>query len=75
MTGESLWQQFDILNRVIQLLGDVEYERNPAHHFGRPFVTSYQLVIMFEREYPDIVDALGIPVGGRGTGEESLAHY
>jgi hypothetical protein len=69
----SLWQQHNIGDRVIQILREVEDE---GHHFGRPFLTAYQLAIEFDSRHHDIVTRLGKEVGGAGTGERtSLAQY
>ena len=69
----SLWQQHNIENRVIQILREVEAG---GHHFGRPFLTAYQLAIEFDRRHHDIVTQLDIEVGGAGTGEHvSLSQY
>ena len=69
----TLWEQHNIEDRVIQILRDVEDE---GHHFGRPFLTAYQLAIEFDRRHHDIVIQLGKHVGGAGTGEyTSLAQY
>jgi len=69
----SLWQQHNIEDRVIQILREVE---DRGHHFGRPFLTAYQLAIEFDRRHHDIVTQLGKEVGGAGTGERtSLAQY
>ena len=69
----SFWQQHNIEDRVIQILKGVEDE---DHHFGRPFLTAYQLAIEFDRRHHDIVIQLGKEVGGADTGERtSLAQY
>jgi len=69
----TLWQQYDIENRIIQILREVEDE---GHHFGRPFLTAYQLAIEFDRRHHDIVRDCGYQVGGAGIGERnSLAQY
>lgn len=69
----SLWEQHNIEDRAIQILREVE---DGGHHFGRPFLTAYQLAIEFDRRHHDIVMQLGKEVGGAGTGERtSLAQY
>jgi hypothetical protein len=46
------------------------------HHFGRPFLTPYQIAIEFARRHPVDFKAIGLPIGGAGTGEyNSLAQY
>lgn len=69
----SLWQQYDIEHRVIEILREVP---NDGHHFGIPFLTAYQLAIEFDRRHHDVVTRLGKAVGGAGTGARtSLAQY
>jgi hypothetical protein len=47
-----------------------------GHHFGNPFLTSYQLAIEFQRRYPDDVARMNLTIGGAGTGRHvSLAQY
>lgn len=69
----SLWQQYNIEERVLQILREVDDE---GHHFGRPFLTAYQLAMEFDRRHHDIVGDCGYQVGGAGIGERnSLAQY
>ncbi|MFZ0964776.1 MAG: hypothetical protein WAO35_28290 [Terriglobia bacterium] len=47
-----------------------------SHHFGRPFLTPYQIAIRFQKQFPVDVSTLGKPDGGKGTGQQdSLAQY
>jgi hypothetical protein len=66
----SLWQEEHIEEKVLAILADVEY-REPDHHLGRPFVTAYQLAIELATRHPDTVRRIGLPIGGRGTGQHS----
>ena len=71
----SLWLDHEIGDKVVAILTDVQYQK-PEHHFGRPFLTAYQLAIEFAQRYPEATTAIGYPVGGRGTGQRaSLAQY
>jgi hypothetical protein len=67
------WAQYNIYAKLRDILAAVSYE----HHFGgRPFVTAYQLAIEFDKQYPTIVAALNLPIGGEGTGRHnSLSQY
>jgi len=49
----SLWQQHNIEDRVIQIPREIEDE---GHHFGRSFLTAYQLAIEFGRRHHDIIN-------------------
>ena len=69
----SFWEEYEIGDKVTQILVDVEDE---GHHFGRPFLTAYQLAIEFANRYSAIVARLDKQVGGAGTGEHtSIAQY
>ena len=49
---------------------------NSSHHFGRPYMTAYQLAIELHRQYPAVAEALHVEVGGSGIGvHTSLAQY
>lgn len=72
----STWEAHDIEARVLEILGDVPLMNPSGHHFGRPFMTAYQLAIEFDRRWPESARAIDKPVGGRGSGEsDSLARY
>ena len=74
MTG-SFWQQHDVEAKIRRILRDVP-DGIPGHHFGRPFLSAYQLAIEFALRYPQDAAALGLPVGGEGTGQRnSLSQY
>lgn len=69
----SYWEEYNIGDSVNQILVDVEGD---SHHFGRPFLTAYQLAIEFDDRHPDIVARLDKQIGGAGIGEHtSLAQY
>jgi hypothetical protein len=49
---------------------------NPRHHFGRPFLTPYQIAIRFQKQFASDVATIGKPIGGKGAGQQdSLAQY
>ena len=71
----SVWEDHDVENKVVAVLSDVHLV-NDYHHFGRPYMTAYQLAIHLDARYPQVAQALGVKVGGAGTGERtSLAQY
>ena len=71
----SLWDEHQIEAKVRLILRETE-AYNPEHHFGRPFLVSYQIAIEFRRRFPAEYAALGKPVGGKGTGlRHSVAQY
>ncbi|MBK5221392.1 MAG: hypothetical protein JJE52_00640 [Acidimicrobiia bacterium] len=71
----SMWSEHDLTEKVIQILTDVHCN-NDVHHFGRPYVSAYQIAIEMQRRFPGTVSAIGKPIGGAGTGQHnSLAQY
>lgn len=71
----SIWDQHNIEGKIKEILNRQRYYK-PDHHFGRPFLSVYQLTIEFVHSYPDTVKQLGYPIGGRGSGHHfSLASY
>lgn len=71
-----LWNEHNIEARILEILGDVPLINPDGHHFGRPFMTAYQLAIEFERLWPDATVAMDKTPGGRGSGEQaSLSRY
>ena len=72
--SQSTWDEFQLEDKIFQIL-DVE-SRNPDHHFGRPFLTPYQIAISFKNLFPEDFARIGKPVGGKDTGQQdSLAQY
>jgi hypothetical protein len=71
----SVWADHEVENKVLAILSDVHLV-NDYHHFGRPYMTAYQLAINLDARYPEVKTALNVTVGGAGTGERtSLAQY
>ena len=70
----SIWEEFAMESRVREILGAARHNR--THHFGRPFLTAYQIAIAFDEAHPEDRKRIGKPVGGKGTGQkDSLAQY
>jgi hypothetical protein len=71
----SKWDDHDLTARVTNILDGVLYH-NPEHHFGRPYVTPYQLAIALDQQHPGIRENLDLPLGGLGTAQQtSFAQY
>lgn len=71
----SIWSEHDLTDKLVEILADVHCN-NDVHHFGRPYVSAYQIAIEMQRRFPDTVAAIGKPIGGAGTGQHnSLAQY
>jgi hypothetical protein len=72
----SDWERYNFERKLVRLLGLPEFRLNKPHHFGHPFVSTYQLAVAFAREYPKPVAALGKQIGGEPSdGRDSLARY
>ncbi len=70
----SMWDNFSLDTKVRAILNVPTHP--PDHHFGRPFLTAYQIVIAFAEEYPDDFEEIDKQIGGQGTGQhDSLAQY
>ncbi|HVK21515.1 MAG TPA: hypothetical protein VM677_09175 [Actinokineospora sp.] len=69
----SHWEQHDLTTVVGAILQSARFDAN--HHFGRPYLSSYQVAIEIEHRFPDIFEAIGKPTGGVGSGHTSLAQY
>jgi len=72
----SVWESESVLDAVLEALGGVHLNNPQGHHFGRPYLTAYQLAVKVDSAHPAIGSHLGVAVGGRGTAErKSLAQY
>jgi len=71
----SVWSEREVENKITDILRETPYQE--AHHFGRPYLSAYQLAIAVDRRWPEVRTALGNPpVGGLGIGRRnSLAQY
>ena len=70
----SLWEDFSFEARIRDIL-DVAPRRG-NQHFGRPFLTAYQIAILFAERHPEDADSIDKKIGGRDTGcSHSLAQY
>lgn len=72
----SVWSEQRVLEKVCRVLDDVTIVNPDGHHFGRPYMTAYQLAIKLDGAHPEVAAALGLEIGGNGTGSRnSLAQY
>ena len=78
MTSPSLWVELDMERKIVGLLAE-QANNNVGSDFGRPYVTAYQLAIMFAERYPEdfeLFDSRGFPLGGLNSGtSNSLPQY
>ena len=71
---DTEWVEHNMEENIRALLRTVHNNTDPGNPATRPFVTSYQIAMMFERNYRDIFDHIGYPIGGEGTvGSNTLA--
>ena len=69
----SIWQDHSIETRIREILASVP---DDGHHFGRPFLSAYQIAIAFDQRFRHEADLIAKPVGGKDTGRhDSLAEY
>ena len=69
----SIWQNHAIEARIREILASVPDE---GHHFGRPFLSAYQIAIAFDQRFRREANLIAKPVGGKDTGRhDSLAKY
>ena len=67
MSTGTFWSNNNLEQKIIEVLADVAYY-NPDHHFGRPFLTAYQLAILFKERFRTVFESFGHPIGGKGSG-------
>ncbi len=71
----SAWDDLHIQSKVEGILESFSREQH-EHHLGIPFLSAYQLAISYAQEYPEDLEELDLPVGGKDTGEWiSLTKY
>lgn len=72
----SKWDEHGLHTKVLAALGDVTLvNAETGHHFGRPYMTAYQLAIKLDQANPTLARDLGKKVGGPGGQKDSLARY
>ena len=71
----SGWKELRIQSKVEGILESVSRE-SQEHHFGSPFVTTYQIAIDYAQQFPEDLERMEYEVGGKDTGVHySLAQY
>jgi hypothetical protein len=71
----SHWEDLNIQNKIIEILSVIP-EDVGDHPFGRPFLTAYQIAIVYDERHHEDVVTIGLPIGGAGTGEyNGLSQY
>jgi hypothetical protein len=68
------WEQFEMERKITEVLSMAKFETE--HHFGRPFLTPYQIAIELNSRHPTLCKDLEMELGGAGTGlQNSLTQY
>ncbi|WNV83489.1 hypothetical protein [Umezawaea sp. Da 62-37] len=70
----NVWNELDVEAKVFEALEDVTIVNEAGHHFGRPFMTAYQLALKLDHAHPHVKEQLGREIGGTRSGH-SLAQY
>ena len=69
----SIWHDHSVDSHIREILASVP---ESGDHFGRPFLSPYQIAIAFDQQYEHIARLIAKPVGGTHTGRhDSLAQY
>lgn len=69
------WHELHLEEKLLTILSEVPIFQS-ARHFGRPFLTSYQIAILFKHRYPEAYARIGLPVEASDSPHEiSLARY
>ncbi|MET9275886.1 hypothetical protein [Kribbella sp. NPDC003557] len=72
----SAWIDNDVEAKVRAVLSEVPVVNADGHHYGRAWITTYQLAIKVAKKFPDLAGQLKVKLGGAGTGQQvSLAQY
>ena len=72
--AKNIWKDYELEKKIIRILKEIKYKKK--HHFGRPFITPYQIAVEFEKNYPDDFKGIGVDIGGKGIGKRtSFAQY
>ena len=73
MGPDSRWAQQDMTTRIRQILRAVPPEQ--VYGTGRPFSTTYQIAIEFQRQFPAVSQIVAPTTGGEGEGPFALTTY
>ena len=66
----NTWAEHGLEDKVVQVLKSAP--ANPSGHgFGRPYLSPYQLAIALNKQFPDTVEDIGLPLGGAGIGQRN----
>ncbi len=66
--SDSMWNQYGLLDKTRAILS--EFIQSDPHTFGQPFVSVYQIAILFTERYPQDVQAINKQMSGVGEGVE-----
>ena len=68
------WVEHDLAAKILTILGDVRVAG--GDHQGRPFLTAFQIAAALYERHPDVVEALDLPAGDRGSNRaHSVVQY
>ena len=55
----SVWGDFEVESKITDILREIPHQEE--HHFGRPYLSAYQLAIAVDRRWPVVRTALDNP--------------
>ncbi len=68
------WEQFEMERKITEVLSMAKFETE--HHFGKPFLTPYQIAIELTVRHSTLCEDLKMELGGANTGlHNSLTQY
>ncbi|MHB1680014.1 MAG: hypothetical protein ACYCTB_05825 [bacterium] len=70
----SIWEDCNFEKNIREILESAQSE---GHHFGRQFLSAYQITIEFASKikYQNDFKKTGMEIGGSGAGNKSMARY
>lgn len=74
--SQSKWEQFNMEQRIKEVLRELVSKEEAEHHFGNPLFSPYQIAIEICIRDPHFLEQIEMIIGGDGTGNQpSLARY
>lgn len=74
--SQSKWVQFNMEERIKEVLRELVSVNEEQHHFGSPLFSPYQIAIEICIRDPHFLENSEMVIGGDGTGDApSLARY
>lgn len=62
----SFWQDYKLAQKIEEILRK-ESEKYNEHHQGNPYMSAYQIALELKEAYPEILNRINMPLGGKDT--------